>query len=639
MRTGLALVAACAMALAASPSLAGEPAARSLAVEHPGWVRVALDGPAQAWGFPGERWVVLDPKGSPVAVAVLRPQVGVVEARTISVQETPAGWQLVFDLGPTPARHETLLLDLAHPVVAEGCLLEGSDDLAAWRPLARAALFRLGEAPGLASGALRHPESTHRFLRLTWPRKAGFPEFRRIRVELLPRPAAPPATLDLELAPADGDVAGQSWRLALPAADLRLQQLALDWGGASPRAVQVLRAEDGRWRPAGAWRSDLGKPTPEAGIQLSGTPLEVPQLRVDARGGEGLRLVSARAELAPRWLLFEAPVAGRYALVSRGAAPVADPPAEKPLAESVIGPVADVPLGPEETAAISAPPAGLSTVGGVTELPQHWRAWPIVAPGARPGDVVQVELSPELLATPGLAATELRPMVQGKLTSFVVMDRLAPAAAVVAPGRLGLRQEGAAWAADWDLPAPATGVRQLELATRTATPFRLQIDLAYRVGRRPGVAPEAERSASVTWDHGLEGEPPFDLLIDLAPPEGAAGINLTARLVAGARPDLSGACFWRVRRSLMLIWPAGGKLQLMSGFGPAVNPPMDRYLDWFAARPARLAAVDLAQAAAESRQLERKARFALIAALVIAGAALVFVLARSLKRGPRGDEP
>ncbi len=637
MKARWALIAVATSWIAASPVGAGAPAVRPLDVARPGWIRVALDGPAQAWGAPGENWVVLDPRGAPVAVTVLRPPTGIIEVKTESVQETAAGWQVVFDLGPAPARHDALLLDLARPVVAEGCLLEGSDDLADWRPLARGALFRLGQAPGLTSGELRHPPTTHRFLRLGWPRKAGLPEFSRARVQLLPEPAAPPAVLSLSISNAEGALGGPAWLLASPGVGVAPQRLALRWEGAPPEALRVLRAEEGRWRPAGSWRSDAAPPPPTVSL-LIGHPSPGPALfRVDARAAGPLQLLSANAELAPRWLLFEAPSAGRYTLVSPAAAPSI--PAATSTPAPTTGPVVDVVLGPEEPARPTAAPTEVALPLDTSPLPRNWRAWPVKAPGARPGDVVRVELPVELLAVPGVSAGEIRPVTGEKQLLFLLDDDPLPVLTKASPAG-GPRRQGQAWSVDYDLPAPATEQRQMELATSAASPAPVRVEVDYRAGR-PGSPAESGAAVAAAWEESAPGRTPFSLLLDLAPPEAATGVQLTLKPAGGAAPQLAGAQFWRLARAVVFAWPQEGDVRLVSGFdSPAsTGPRQAAALEWLAAQPARPAAVDLAAAAAEGRRIESRARFALVAALVIAAAALIFVLARSLGRAAREEKP
>ena len=151
--------------------------ARSLEVPEAGWVRVPLDGRAVSGGFPDDRWKLADPAGREIPHRVLAPRRGFVTARTHSAERTDEGWAIVFDLGPVPIRHSRLDVELVRPTSASEVLLEGSDDLVSWSVLTSGALFRLGTEATLRRSALHYPVTDLRYLRLTWPESAGFPEF------------------------------------------------------------------------------------------------------------------------------------------------------------------------------------------------------------------------------------------------------------------------------------------------------------------------------------------------------------------------------------------------------------------------------------------------------------------------------
>ncbi len=216
---------------------------RAVTPERAGWVRVALDAHALGHGLPGDGWWVFGPDGEAVPHAVLRPRSGEVPARTLTVEEGAEGWGIVFDLGPTPLRHRRLEVLPAEPVAARGCRLEGSRDGRSWEYLAEGDLFRLGERQDLVRSFLEYPATEVRYLRLTWPRDAGFPEFQRAFVEVLDEPPEGPVTAELAVTRVDSSEGRASYRLELPAPGIRPERLELRGEGSGAVGYRLYRVE------------------------------------------------------------------------------------------------------------------------------------------------------------------------------------------------------------------------------------------------------------------------------------------------------------------------------------------------------------------------------------------------------------
>jgi len=112
-------------AAAATPSSAAEDFrySRTLAVEAPGWMRLLLDGPAQAHGWQAQDWRILDADGKSMPRALLEPLSGWIGANALSVNEDAATgtYLLVFDIGPTPVEHRQLRVELDKAFRAGGC--------------------------------------------------------------------------------------------------------------------------------------------------------------------------------------------------------------------------------------------------------------------------------------------------------------------------------------------------------------------------------------------------------------------------------------------------------------------------------------------------------------------------------------
>ena len=189
----LSLVALLAAAPAASPETApgGFLFERDVNVPASGWVRVPLDLAAVRHLAPeGADLRVLSPGGGEVPARV-EPRAPRSERRpvqVVGVERGDEGWTVLLDTGAAPVSHERLLFEITKATAAPSVHLEGSRDRSAWQTLAVGDLFRIGTEGGLQRTALSYPVTEHRWLRLTWPREAGFPRVSAVEVETVSGP-------------------------------------------------------------------------------------------------------------------------------------------------------------------------------------------------------------------------------------------------------------------------------------------------------------------------------------------------------------------------------------------------------------------------------------------------------------------
>ena len=175
--------------------------------------------------------------------------------------------------------------------------MAGSDDRAAWTRLGSGSFVRLGDEAGLARTALDLPPSSFRYLRLEWPRSAGFPALEGAAVVLREGtlPGAPSLAAPVRPASEPG-----SWRVELPAAGLRGVRLALRGAGLERAPLRLLAARDGRWEPL----ADVAACAAPCAIALGGAPLPSAVLRIEGEAGGGRAIDGAALELEPAWRLF-----------------------------------------------------------------------------------------------------------------------------------------------------------------------------------------------------------------------------------------------------------------------------------------------------------------------------------------------
>lgn len=590
--------------------------ARELAVPEAGWVRVALDADAQALVPPGGRLAVLDPRGEEIPCFRLSPRQGRVPLALVGSEESADGWRLVFDAGVVPLVHSRLEAIPSRETTAV-VTLEGSDDRVRWAFLARGTLARLGEGAGLARTAIDYPDAAHRFLRLSWPRGAGFPALEQAAVVVSETaPLSGPQAAGT-VAPHAGDGA---WRIDLPAAGLAVERIALDGVGLAGTALRLFAARDGRWHPL----ASVGACAAErCVVDLPREPLPSAALRAVVEPAEDVRLDSASLSLVPAWLLFEAPADGWFLV-----APAAEEEAVPRAPDAIEGSVRDLPLGGPARAPL--PPLGPEALelAPAGRLPRGWISWPVRGDGISAGEIARIEVTDAILDQPGVRADGLRPMVGTSVVPFAARILPEPGAG-----------ESAAAAGDrvvLELRRGPTAVAQLEVSA-PGSDCAGTLEATWVRERRAGVE-ERRLAGTATWTAGEPGAGPCLALIDVAVPDLAVRIEVAAR-EGGTPPEAVRA--WRARRELRFAWPdpvgeAGEarEVRLASGFDPLLEsaPRVVSVRRQLAVRPAREVRVDLEATVAEIGATVRRTRLALWGALVVAAVVLLVVLGRGLSR-------
>lgn len=195
-------------------------------------------------GFPGERWDVVDAQGHVLPARLAADPLGVRPAKALALTKTADGHVIVFDLGEGLLRHDLLRVVMREARFAPSARLEASDDAATWRLIARTDLFRIGGSATLRSSDMRYPETTARYLRLTWPESAGFPEL--LEASVRHREEAEPRNDALALAaierPCPFGAGCRSFLVELGLGATSARALALGIGAGGRTAVEILAA-------------------------------------------------------------------------------------------------------------------------------------------------------------------------------------------------------------------------------------------------------------------------------------------------------------------------------------------------------------------------------------------------------------
>ena len=563
-------------AAAVPVQLPGTPFSRPVDVPATGWVRVPLDLAAlRHLGLPGSLRVTA-PGGEEVP-RWAAPFVPDSERRPVKVQEVAKderGWTLRLDTGPEPLVHERLLLDLARLTTAPDVTLDASQDGKSWEPLVAGDLFRLGRGEGLARTSLLYPATSARYLRLSWPAQAGFPELRGVMVE----PASPGRSLTVT-SPDTPCREGASpatlvCRLPLPATGQTVRRLTVEVAAGTATGFRLDQPRQGAWRPLaeGVWR---GARSARHVIPLGGEPLPCDSLRLElyaAPGAAAPRLLRHSFDLAVDTVLFYAETPGRYTL-SYGGVPPPGPGAAQPDASSVAAGVeaAWIVPGPEEEARPAPLPA--AAVPGAGLGGERFRAvWAVTAGGAAPGDMVRLALPDVVYAQARPDLGDLRLAAANRQIPYV---RWTPPDPMPVIERADLRPEaekGRRYSRiEVYLPGIGLPVTQVQL-TAPPSPLRRPIGVRYPDPGPPGLAAREERLvAHDTWE--CLPEPPLPCRLALPLP-GPAPRHLTLRFADGDNSPLGAVnvALWRRRDVLLFAWPGEGRVRLLAG-APELRAP------------------------------------------------------------------
>lgn len=351
---------------------------RQIEVTSPGWKAIELEGAATS---SRSLWL-LDPGGREISLYGPSNQQAQRAVQIVDIEGTEDGWRIDMDLGASPAKHSRLYFDLEQSAVAARCRLEASTDGIEWSPLTTGSLFRIGPWDQLSRSALDYTPGRWRYLRLWWPKSTELPSIRRAAVAI----SRPVETTQIEVD------------------DCRVldDQRSRCWLETWPGVERVELVVDGEGH-YGVWWSlyrSAGEPVsqslefrgPRAEITIEPEPGPHPprDMRIDlwARaGGPVPRLLRASASYAKRAVYFEARTTGTFVLAYGGLQ-------ENP--EFSIVPMSANPAwleaGEESRAPWPVLPRSIAAAKVALSEDNWLLRWAVEAPGAAPGDLVELRL-------------------------------------------------------------------------------------------------------------------------------------------------------------------------------------------------------------------------------------------------------
>lgn len=532
---------------------------REVTVSSPGWVRVPLDLAAVQHLAPGAADLhVFSPAGEELPLQVepaatrseRRPVKAPKPARTVD-----GGWELVLDLGAEPLPHERLFLESARSPLSPPDAIASSPDGSAWQPLAAGEPLQTDSADDSGWMSLSYPMTEDRYLRLHWPRGAKAPEIVTAEVEAVTGPTQSVLTRDTECAT---DEPGAAFcTLALPAAGQVVRRLTLEVAGAGRIGYRLDAPREGQWhlQAEGVWQRSGGRTRHL--LVGHAEPIADSLLRLELYGSPQAppRLLSWGVELTVQTALFRAEEAGRYTLAYGGAPRTAARRAEPPAGAEAVWLEAGAEIEhapPSLPAAATAPSVRL----GNRRLAASWR---VVAPSARPGFLVRLELPDVVYAVARADLGNLRLAAGARQIPFFLWSPAAPTLAIregslrpETSDRRSRESEVEIHLSEFGLP-----LTELDLSV-PASPLQRAIGVRYQEPVQPlrqnGRRKNRPALVRETWE--CHPQPPLPCHERLPLP-GRAPQVLSVRFHDGDNPPLANleAAVWRRRDVLLFVWP------------------------------------------------------------------------------------
>ncbi|HEX3529623.1 MAG TPA: hypothetical protein VH988_21395 [Thermoanaerobaculia bacterium] len=463
-----------------------------------------------------------------------------------------------------------------------------------------------------------------------------------VALRLASGPPLPPSIATPRGAGCASTVGALDCSFPLPAPGQVVRRLTVDLQGGGAVGYRLYEPRAGTWRllREGTWQRSANRT--QHSLDGSRDAVEGSRLRLELFGTAPLRLAGWAVELEMQAVLFQAGEAGLYTLAYGGAVRK-NHRLEEPAGETD---VASMAAGPETRQTGLALPETV-TPGAPLGKARFESAWTVVAPTAKPGDLVRLELPDVVYANARRDLGDLRIALSRRQIPFF---RWSPPEPAVAGGERGAHPRAAHAAAgesEAEVALPALGLPLTELVLSTpGGPLRRRVALRYlepvrTLRRLPddplGDSRERPPVTRTTWQ--CDPEPPLPCRETLELP-GAAPKLLSVRFEDGDNPPLGSLdiAVWRRRDVLLFLWPGTGgsgagkddAVKLLAGSERLTAPSYD-----FAAlgaalltRPWQPAELDLTGTAA--LKPSRWARWALPLALALACLFLLFLLRKIL---------
>ncbi len=493
-------------------------------------------------GFAAGAWLVRGEQGEPLEARLEHDARGRRSVRLVEVSAGAEGHLITVDLGAARLRHDSLRVVMSRPRLVPGVVLEQSTDARQWSALATATLFRLGSASGLNGAEIRYPPTRSRYLRLHWPKDAGFPEFEAITTRDLDQARQPRTLVRLPGIEQRSPIAGcRVYEISRGRLSATAESLDLAFSPGPRAGVSVLRVEGGAWSEWDAFDLEASADARAMSLSLStGAMPEWIQVRVCRQTGPAPALESAVLTFEPARVVID----GRGVTRAR------------------------LEYGPRVPEEVLAPLARL-------DASYKGAAWFVEAPGAEVGDVVRAAVPDTLLAAAEGRATRLRLLTAEGLLPLEAYHA-GPPRRVEGPVIERLTSEDGRWLEAIEFSLGELEVRPTSVEVLLAgASFEQDLTLEFEEQGRLGVEARRHVLDRRQWSCQYR-ELPCRLTFSSLPLRGVEKMQLT--LHQGGIPATVEvqALAWRRGVEVAFVWPGADKsprLVVTSAAAPLPEAP------------------------------------------------------------------
>jgi len=238
-----------------------------------------------------------------------------------NVEHSHGAYIIDADLGPGNFRHRLLYIDLPGKGLAEGVVLEGSDDKNTWHILQKGSMFRLNYEGLTEKTYLEYTPTTFRYLRIYWPEGAGFPNWQSVTVADWSEKEENFVVEDIDFEKAVDQSYEKAYYLSLPPFPLEKASLTLFPPTSYPLSCLLKLFSNGEWQYS---TETLFLPELPSTLVLPPQSFSGKSLLVLNSGGYEIKDIEMmQIKYVPITIIFKAEKAGNFNLYYRaiGGAP------------------------------------------------------------------------------------------------------------------------------------------------------------------------------------------------------------------------------------------------------------------------------------------------------------------------------
>lgn len=612
---------------------------KTVQVPQSGWYKILLD--LQVLSHLNIMWndiCLYDSAGNeiPLTFFFLPENQPSIKVKIQSVIEEETGWILLFDLGPKELNHQGLRFDFLNRVAVSGIHLERSTDNKNWHFLANADLFRVGESQEMQKTSLNYDATHDRYLKLNWPKNAGYPSVQNIECEAVPETPQNLMSIEAKVKKQDSTLDGSSYLIELPGPALPLRRLIVAWEGSGTIGFRLMKPAEKQWIVLSEGILAKSEKPDLSSLMLSGKSVGASLLRLEFLGSaeQIVKINKISAEIEPVWTLFYASEGGTYSLKYGGVGVAPSSFLEQKPPENRTKQIKELIPGSETETPFFELPAPALALGPSVNMNEFKYSWLMKASDAKNGQLVSLEVPDKVYEESRDDLGNLRVMTLSRQVPYILWTLPNPKVAFQVKDMVPRYDvEARHSTVEIDLPEQHAPFTIMELATPSFTFTRNTVLTNIVKNQGPGNILKEFNVAQIFWTCPGTAALPCRVITEF--PTNVSG-KLRITLMDGDNPPLAKLSIriWQRRDLLIFPWHAGEAMYLIEGSNSVAKPRYDIEMlkEQILARPmmkAQLGTKMELNPAHVSSPVSY--RWLLILALAFAAIFLLYILARLLR--------